>query len=326
MDHTNQSESTKRTVLIVDDDTAVRRALTWTLKSDYYVVEASNRTEAVCLLQKQNIDVVISDLHLPPQLQDTSEGLAIIEAARAIKPAVQVVVITGTNDKEAAREAVKRGAYGFFEKPLDAAEVVHIVNQAARLRRLEVENARLRGELLGTLGFGRLIGTSGCLQKILKQARAVAATSATVLIIGENGTGKEVLAHAIHEESERAGGPFIAVSCAALPETLIESELFGHEKGAFTSAIHTRIGRFELANGGTLFLDEVGELTPSVQVKLLRVLQERTFERVGGKLPSFDWSLLEFGILSLRPNRLNNIRELANADIRAPLLVCIKEN
>jgi len=182
MDHTNQSESTKRTVLIVDDDTAVRRALTWTLKSDYYVVEASNRTEAVCLLQKQNIDVVISDLHLPPQLQDTSEGLAIIEAARAIKPAVQVVVITGTNDKEAAREAVKRGAYGFFEKPLDAAEVVHIVNQAARLRRLEVENARLRGELLGTLGFGRLIGTSGCLQKILKQARAVAATSATVLI------------------------------------------------------------------------------------------------------------------------------------------------
>jgi len=282
MDHTNQSEIPELTVLIVDDDTAVRRALLWTLKSDYRVVEATNRAEAVCLLEKQNIDVVVSDLHLPPQLQDTSEGLAIIEAARAIKPAVQVVVITGDDDKQAAHEAVKRGAYGFFEKPLDAVEVLHIVNQAARLRRLEVENARLRGELLRTRGFGRLIGTSNSLQKTLKQARAVAATSATVLIVGENGTGKEVLAHAIHEESERAGGPFIAVSCAALPETLIESELFGHEKGAFTSATHTRIGRFELANSGTLFLDEVSELTPSVQVKLLRVLQERTFERVGG--------------------------------------------
>ena len=282
MDKANPSANPKGTVLIVDDDEAVRRALLWTLKSDYCVVEASNRTEAVCLLNKQNIDVVVSDLHLPPRVEDTSEGLAIIEAARAIKPAVQVVVITGTTDKQAARDAVKRGAYGFFEKPLDSAEVIHIVNQAVRLRQLEAENARLRGELLGTRGFGRLFGSSNSLQKTLKQARAVAATSATVLIIGENGTGKEMLAHAIHEESERANGPFIAVSCAALPETLIESELFGHEKGAFTSATHTRIGRFELANGGTLFLDEVGELSPAVQVKLLRVLQERTFERVGG--------------------------------------------
>ncbi len=207
---------------------------------------------------------------------------AIIEAARESDPPIQVVVITGSNSKRAALEAVKRGAYGFFEKPLDADEVLHIVNQAARVRRLEIENARLRGELVGSLGFGRLIGLSPALEKTLKQARAVANTCATVLIIGENGTGKEMLARAIHEESQRASNPFMAVSCAALPETLIESELFGHEKGAFTSATHARMGRFELADGGTLFLDEIVELSPSVQVKLLRVLQERAFERVGG--------------------------------------------
>ena len=272
----------KETILVVDDDEAIRRGLFWTLNSDYHVLQAACRTDAFKLLQQETIDVVVSDLHLPPRLEDMSEGLAIIEAARAIDPPAQVVVITGTDDKGAAREAVKRGAYGFFEKPLDPAEVLHIVNQAARLRRLEVENARLRDELVSARGFGRLIGSSHALEKTLKQARAVANTSATVLIVGENGTGKEMLARAIHEESQRANAPFIAVSCAALTETLIESELFGHEKGAFTSATHQRIGRFELADGGTLFLDEIVELSPNVQVKLLRVLQERAFERVGG--------------------------------------------
>ncbi len=273
----------KETILVVDDDESVRRALFWTLNSDYSVLEAASRAEAVELLQQENIDVVVSDLHLPPHIEDISEGLTIIEAARDREPPVQVVVITGTDSKHAALEAVKRGAYGFFEKPLNAEEVLHIVNQAARMRRLEVENARLRDELVGARGFGRLIGSSQALEKTLKQAGAVAATNATVLIIGENGTGKEMLARAIHEESQRACGPFIAVSCAALPESLIESELFGHEKGAFTSATHTRMGRFELADGGTLFLDEIVELSSTVQVKLLRVLQERAFERVGGE-------------------------------------------
>jgi DNA-binding NtrC family response regulator len=282
----NQSQSRetqpKQTILLVDDDEAVRRALFWTLNSDYRVLESASRAEAVKLLEQEKIDVVISDLHLPPHLDDISEGLAVIEAARKSKPAVQVVVITGTASKRAGLEAVKRGAYGFFEKPLDAAEVVYIVTQAGRMRRLEVENARLKDELVGARGFGRLIGTSQALEKTLKQARAVADTTATVLLNGENGTGKEMLARAIHEESQRANGPFVAVSCAALPESLIESELFGHEKGAFTSATYARAGRFELADGGTLFLDEIVELTPNVQVKLLRVLQERAFERVGG--------------------------------------------
>jgi DNA-binding NtrC family response regulator len=273
----------KETILVVDDDASVRRGLFWTLNSDYLVLEAASRAEAVKLLQQNKVDVVLSDLHLPPYLEDISEGLAIIEAARDRQPPVQVVVITGTDSKRAALEAVRRGAYGYCEKPVNADEVLHIVNQAARMGRLEVENARLRDELVGARGFGRFIGSSQSLEKILKQARAVADTSATVLIVGENGTGKEVLARAIHEESQRANRPFIAVSCAALSESLIESELFGHEKGAFTSATHVRAGRFELADGGTLFLDEIVELSPGVQVKLLRVLQERAFERVGGE-------------------------------------------
>ena len=284
MGKSNQPEEglLKETILVVDDDESVRRGLLWTLKSDYRVLEAASRVEAVKLLQHENIDVVVSDLHLPPHVEDISEGLAIIEAARDRDPPAQVVVITGTNSRHAGLQAVKRGAYGFFEKPLDAPEVLHIVKQAARMRRLEVENARLRDELVGARGFGRLIGSSQSLEKTLKQARAVADTNATILIIGENGTGKEMLARAIHEQSRRATAPFIAVSCAALPESLIESELFGHEKGAFTSATHARAGRFELADGGTLFLDEIVELSPNVQVKLLRVLQERSFERVGG--------------------------------------------
>jgi transcriptional regulator with PAS, ATPase and Fis domain len=165
---------------------------------------------------------------------------------------------------------------------VNAEEVLHLVRQAVRVRRLEQEILNLRNALADNRGFSHLIGASTSLERTIKQARAVASTTATVLLIGENGTGKEVLARAIHEESPRAGGPFIGVSCAALPEALIESELFGHEKGAFTDAAQARKGRFELADGGTLFLDEISELSPPIQVKLLRVLQERTFERLGG--------------------------------------------
>jgi len=269
-------------VLVVDDDDAVRSGLFWALTSDYQVLQASSRDEACRLINEEPIDVVVSDLHLPPHIDDIAEGLALIDVARAQDPPMQVVVITGSDSKRAALEAVRRGAYGFFEKPLDPAELLHIVNQAERMRRLEIENRRLREELSRPPGFAHLTGTSQALERVLKQAKSVAATAATVLLSGENGTGKEMLARAIHQESPRANGPFVAVSCAALPEALIESELFGHEKGAFTSATQSHKGRFELADGGTLFLDEIGDLSAAVQVKLLRVLQEREFERVGG--------------------------------------------
>ncbi|HEY6802115.1 MAG TPA: sigma-54 dependent transcriptional regulator [Pyrinomonadaceae bacterium] len=273
----------KGTILIVDDDDAVRSGIYWALNSDYNVLQASSREQACALIADEDIEVVVSDLHLPPNVDDIGEGLALIDVARAQDPPLQVVVITGSNSKRAALEAVRRGAYGFFEKPLDAAELLHIVSQAARMRLLELENRRLRDELSRAPGFVHLLGASPALEKVLKQARSVAAAAtATVLLSGENGTGKEMLARAIHEESPRASGPFVPVSCAALPETLIESELFGHEKGSFTNATQARKGRFELANGGTLLLDEIGDLSPTVQVKLLRVLQERSFERVGG--------------------------------------------
>jgi DNA-binding NtrC family response regulator len=277
----NQTQ-VKGTVLVVDDDDAVRSGLYWALTSDYQVLQASSREQACALINNEDVAVVVSDLHLPPQVDDIVEGLALIDVARAQDPPLQVVVITGSDSKRAALEAVRRGAYGFFEKPLDPAELLHIVSQALRMRQLEIENRRLRDELSRPPGFAHLLGTSAILERVLKQGRSVANTSATVLITGENGTGKEKLARAIHQESPRSTGPFVAVSCAALPETLIESELFGHEKGAFTSANQTRKGRFELANGGTLFLDEIGDLSSAVQVKLLRVLQEREFERVGG--------------------------------------------
>ena len=279
MTHTAQP---KGTVLVVDDDDAVRSGLYWALTSDYQVLQASSRDEACRLINEEPIDVVVSDLHLPPHIDDIAEGLALIDVARTQDPPMQVVVITGSDSKRAALEAVRRGAYGFFEKPLDPAELLHIVNQAARMRQLEIENRRLRDELSRPPGFAHLTGTSQALERVLKQAKSVAATAATVLLSGENGTGKEMLARAIHQESPRANGPFVAVSCAALPEALIESELFGHEKGAFTNATQSHKGRFELADGGTLFLDEIGDLSAAVQVKLLRVLQEREFERVGG--------------------------------------------
>ena len=277
---TEQAEQ-KTTVLVVDDDRLLRRQLHWALVERHRVLEAETRDSAIELLRRERVDVVICDLHLPPDLEGIEEGLAVVDAARNERPAVPVVVVTGSGSKQAALEAIRRGAYGFFEKPFDEEEVSHIVAQAARVRCLEGEVLRLRSELKMFRGFGRFVGASAALERMLKQARAVADTNATVLITGENGTGKEVLARAIHEESARHDRAFVAVSCAALPEQLIESELFGHIRGAFTDAKADRVGRFELADGGTLFLDEVGELTPAVQVKLLRVIELREFERVG---------------------------------------------
>ena len=203
----------KGTVLVVDDDDTVRSGLYWALTSDYQVLQASSRDEACALINDEDVDVVVSDLHLPPNIDDIAEGLALIDVARAQNPPLQVVVITGSNAKRAALEAVKRGAYGFFEKPLDPGELLHFVNQAARMRQLEIENRRLREELSRPPGFTHLMGTSQALERVLKQAKSVAATSATVLLTGENGTGKEMLARAIHQESPRTDGPFVAVSC-----------------------------------------------------------------------------------------------------------------
>jgi DNA-binding NtrC family response regulator len=281
----SEKQIDKSTVLIVDDDEILRGELAHLLDEEYRTLQAGSRRAALSLLETENVDVVVCDLHLPPSLHGMEEGLAIIEAARARRPPIPVIVITGSEKKRGGLEAVKRGAYGFFEKPFDdEEEVFHLVRQAARMRRLELENERLRAaqNALSPRGINRFIGSHSRFADVLETARKIADTSSTVLITGESGTGKSILARAIHEESARSRAPFVMVSCAALPESLIEAELFGHEKGAFTGAHALKKGRFELADGGTLFLDEIGELSPAMQVKLLSVLQERQFERLGG--------------------------------------------
>ncbi len=283
------AELDKQTVLVVDDDAGVRKQLYWGLEEDYRVLEAGTRAEALAHLERENVDVVLCDLHLPPLVNEITEGVAVLEAARQFNPPLPVIVLTGSRERAAAIQVTARGAYGFFQKDsFSLDEVAIIVRQAAekiKLERekvtLEQENASLRQQVAE--GWQEVVGSNANLQAIFAQAREVASTSATVLITGESGTGKEVLARAIHRSSPRANKPFVACSIAALPETLIESELFGHEKGAFTGAVQRKQGRFEQADGGTLFLDEIGELSHAMQVKLLRVLQERQFERLGGK-------------------------------------------
>jgi DNA-binding NtrC family response regulator len=276
-------EEIKQTVLVVDDHEAVRKQLYWALEENYRVLEAASRQQALALLDTEPIDVVLCDLRLPPVESDITEGLAILEAVRKLNSLLPVIVITGDEDRETALKVVQRGAYDLFYKPFNIDEVEIIVRRAANHYSLEQDNLNLRSELRKGGWQGDIVGSSPALRRITDQARAVAETSATVLITGESGTGKEMMARFIHKNSPRARAPFIACNIAALPESLVESELFGHEKGAFTGATTRRQGRFELADSGTLFLDEIGELSPTMQVKLLRVLQERQFERLGGK-------------------------------------------
>ncbi|MCI0338963.1 MAG: sigma-54 dependent transcriptional regulator [Acidobacteria bacterium] len=278
------SEEPKQTVLVVDDHESVRKQLYWALEENYRVLEASSRNQALTLLDQQEVDVVLSDLRLPPAEAEISEGLAILEAVKRLKPQLPVIVITGDEDRETALEVVHRGAYDLFYKPFNLEEVEIIVRRAAQHYRLVKDNLTLRDELRRTGGWQEgMIGSSPVLRRIIDQARSVAETSATVLITGESGTGKEMLARFIHNMSPRGQAPFKPVNIASLPDSLVEDELFGHEKGAFTGATARREGKFEAADTGTLFLDEIGELTPAIQVKLLRVLQERQFERLGGK-------------------------------------------
>jgi len=278
------ADQPKQTVLVVDDHEAVRKQLFWALEDNYRVLEADSRARALAIVEQEPLDVVLCDLRMPPNQHDISEGLAILEAVRKFNPLLPVIVITGDEDRETALKVVQRGAYDLFYKPFNVDEVEIIVRRAAQHYLLEKDNLDLRNELRRSGDWQKgIVGSSPTLARVMNQARAVAETSATILVTGESGTGKEMMARFIHENSPRARAPFIACNIAALPETLVESELFGHEKGAFTGAATRRQGRFELADTGTLFLDEIGEMTPAMQVKLLRVLQEREFERLGGQ-------------------------------------------
>ncbi len=268
----------KANILIVDDEKNIRDGLKIALLRDgYNVFLASDGLEALEILKEEDIDVVITDLKMP-----NLDGDALMK--RIIKEYfnIPVIILTGHGTVENAVQAMRDGAYDFLTKPLNLDKLSLIVSRAVSQRRLIIENRNLQLKI-DSLGKGQVIGKSGKMAKIYEIVENVAPTKASVLIQGENGVGKELIANMIYELSNRKDKPFIKVHCAALAESLLESELFGHEKGAFTGAIKTKKGRFELADGGTLFLDEIGEISPQIQVKLLRVLQERSFERVGGE-------------------------------------------
>ena len=268
------------TVLIVDDQESIRHALSKMLiKEGYDVLLAGEGDEALETLRKKKVNVILSDLKMPKM-----DGVQLLKTSKLIRPEVEVILITAHGTIEKAVSAMKDGAYDFITKPFKKIVIANMVKKAVEKQALVVENRSLH-EQLERCGHDRgadIIGQSDVIRNVIKLAEQVAPSQASILIQGESGTGKEAIASLIHKIGPRADQPFIKVSCAALPETLLESELFGYEKGAFTGAVGQKEGRFELADEGTLFLDEIGEITPALQVKLLRVLQEGEFERVGG--------------------------------------------
>ncbi|RME72969.1 MAG: sigma-54-dependent Fis family transcriptional regulator [Verrucomicrobia bacterium] len=268
------------TVLIVDDEKHTREGLRQALEDDYEIYLAQNADEAFNLLDAEQFDVVITDLRMPGK-----SGMKVIDKALAAPNKAVVIMLTAYGSVESAVEAMKRGATDFLTKPVNLEKLEILIQRALRSRNLESENRDLHQRLDRKFNLEGIVGNSPALEKVIERVRLVAPSKATVLIEGETGTGKELIAQAIHQASNRSKGPFVAVHCAALPANLLESELFGHERGAFTGATERRIGRFEMADGGTLFLDEIGEINLSTQVKLLRFLEQRTFERIGSSKP-----------------------------------------
>ena len=265
-------------ILLVDDDERLRRAASKVLAAEgYQVAVAASGTEALAGLKQPGLALVISDLRLPGL-----DGLALLKQARELLPDVEVVMITGHGSVEKAVEAMRLGAYDFIQKPVDSAALLKTVAKALEKQRLTCENRQLRRQLRQQRGLEALMGDSPAMQAVKQLIRQIAPTNVNVLIQGESGTGKEIVADAVHDLSAHRDRSFVKISCAAIPETLLESELFGHERGAFTGASAARSGKFELADGGTLLLDEIAEMTPPLQAKLLRVLQDGRFQRLGG--------------------------------------------
>jgi two-component system NtrC family response regulator len=269
-------------LLIVDDDEDIRTQMKWALAQDYQVFLAGDRAGAMEVVGREQPPVVALDLGLPPRPAHVEEGFAALAEMLAADPFIKVIIITGRGEKEHALRAVGEGAYDFLYKPVEIDELRVVLKRAFYISSLEREHHFLQRQI-GEEGFQGMLGGSPQIQDIFATVRKVATTEAPVLIMGESGTGKELVAQAIHRLSPRKEGPFVVINCGAIPETLLESELFGHEKGAFTGAHIQRKGRIEAARGGTLFLDEIGELSLALQVKLLRYLQEQVIERIGGR-------------------------------------------
>jgi len=265
-------------ILVVDDEKSLREVMSIMLKrAGYSVTEAADGEEAIGQVSRDIFDLVITDLRMPK-----ADGMDVLKAVKSSSPDTVVLVVTAFATADSAVEAMKHGAYDYLTKPFQVDEVQLIIRNALEKRRLSTENMLLKREMASQSSFAQIVGQSEAMQKVFDVVRKVADAKSNVLICGESGTGKELVARAIHYNSARSAMPFVAVNCSAVPETLLESELFGHMKGSFTGAVANKAGLFEVANGGTIFLDEIGDTTPAIQVKLLRVIQEREFRRVGG--------------------------------------------
>ncbi|WP_199609974.1 PEP-CTERM-box response regulator transcription factor [Flocculibacter collagenilyticus] len=266
-------------LLIVDDDLGIQKQLKWSF-SGYELFFAEDRASAIAQLRRHEPQVITLDLGLPPDPANASEGLAALSEILELAPNTKVIVITGNDDKEHALKAIALGAYDFYQKPVDTDTINVIVDRAFKLCELESENKALHQRVSS---LGNIIGNSPAIQRACKIVERIAPTEITTLLLGESGTGKEVFARTLHERSLRSDKPFVAINCASIPENLLESELFGYEKGAFTGAHKTTKGKIETAHHGTLFLDEIGDMPQALQAKLLRFLQERVIERIGGR-------------------------------------------
>lgn len=271
-----------RKLLVVEDDEGLQRQLKWSYE-DYEVIIAGDRATAIDMLRLHEPAVVTLDLGLPPDPDGTTEGFATLETILKLKPDTKVIVASGHGARESALKAIALGAYDFYQKPVDIDELGLIVKRAFHLWDIEAENRRLSENISGGDVLGGLITAAPSMIKVARMVERVAGADVSVMLLGASGTGKEVIARAIHNASPRAKKGFVAINCAAIPDNLLEAELFGYEKGAFTGAIKTTEGKIELAQGGTLFLDEVGDIPLPLQVKLLRFLQERVIERIGGR-------------------------------------------
>jgi len=275
-----ESVIAKKRLLLIDDEARVRASLKMVLEPLYDIAQAGDGPEGLDIFRKEDPDLVLLDIVLPG-----TDGLAVLQMLRTERKSTPVIMLTGTKSVKTAVDAMKLGAADYLSKPFDVDELRIIIDRVLNSSELEQEVTQLRAQVAKRYAFHNLIGKSAGMQEIYSKIEQVADSRTTVLITGESGTGKELVAKALHYNSSRRERPFVALNCAALPETLIESELFGHEKGAFTDATARRVGQFELANTGTLFLDEIGDLSPVTQAKLLRVIQEREFTRIGGVQP-----------------------------------------
>jgi len=269
-------------ILIVDDDERQRKQIYWALKDYYELFQAANRVETLQIVNEHPVDLVLLDLHLPPREDTAEEGMKLLREIKKVHSEISVVVITADGDKKTSLEAVERGACDYFTKPLDLEEVKVVLKRALYMQSLQQENERLQQQLESRYTFTSIVGNSQKMQESFRLIKKVVRSNCSVLLQGESGTGKELVARAIHYNGPRKEKTFVPVNCAALPEALLESELFGYEKGAFTGAAARKLGKFEVASEGTVFLDEIADMSLPMQAKILRVVQEQSFERVGG--------------------------------------------